>query len=373
MIIYNDSFVYGKISFIMNPLLSNLTYQRTISDVAEYLKKQNIASELNGKKLLVVGATGLIGTFLIDVLSNLNRSENANIYITAVGRNKEKLQSLFSAYLNQDGFKIIPHDIKEPLSDYGNFDYIINAASNTHPVAYSTDPVGTITTNVFGTYNLLEYARNHNIKRFMFLSSVEIYGEDKTGNSDFLETEIGFIDCNTARAGYPESKRVCESLCQAYIQKYDMDIVIPRICRVYGPTMLAEDSKALAQFIRNAVNGQDIILKSEGNQYYSYITVFDCITALLTILVNGQKGQAYNVSSAKSNITLKDLTEKLASKAGTKVVFQLPNETEKQGFSKATRAILNNTKLLSLGWTELYDIDKGIEITLETIKGTLHD
>lgn len=348
---------------------NNEQYKNVINCVMNYLCKNEIASFFSDKKLLFVGASGLIGSFFIDLINLLNEKENANISVTAIGRDKDKLQRLFSEYTGSKNISFFSHDVTKKIPEIGDFDFIINAASNTHPVEYSTDPIGTITTNVLGTNNLLEYAVSHNVARFMFLSTVEVYGEDLSGNKDFSESDFGHIDCNTLRAGYPESKRVCESLCQAYMQKYGIHIVIPRICRVYGPTMQNDDSKALAQFIRNAINSEDIILKSDGNQFYSYIDVFDCVTALLTILAKGKNGEAYNISSVKSDISLKDLAERISEKTNTKVVFDLPNDTEKRGFSKATRAILKNDKLRSLGWREIYDIDSGISLTLDILKG----
>jgi len=187
-------------------------------------------------------------------------------------------------------------------------------------------------------------------KRVIYLSSVEIYGENRGDKEKFDESYCGYIDCNTMRAGYPEGKRTGEALCQAYIKKYGLDIVIPRICRVFGPTMLDTDSKALAQFIKNAARQEDIVLKSEGTQYFSYCYVADVVSALLYILLYGKTGEAYNIADELFDIKLKDLTALLAKIAGTKVVFELPDDVEKKGFSKATTARLDAQKLRKLGW-----------------------
>ena len=233
---------------------------------------------------------------------------------------------------------------------------------------YISDPIGTIRTNIIGTENMLEYARMHHSKRFVFLSSVEIYGENKGEVESFGEKDFGYLDCNQLRSGYPESKRAGESLCCAYAACYGMDIVIPRLCRVYGPTMWQDDSKALAQFINRAVHNEDVALKSQGQQYYSYIHVLDAAKAIFYILDKGEAGQAYNISSEVSNVKLYDLAHKLAEIAGTKVVFEMPDETEERGYSKATRAILDNKKLKALGWKEMYDIEKGLAETVQVLR-----
>lgn len=160
--------------------------------------------------------------------------------------------------MEQDNLKFIYCDINNSVADLElpAADYIIHAASNTHPVAYAGDPVGTIAANVIGTDNLLKWASAVKCKRFVFLSSVEVYGENRGDTDKFAEDYMGYIDCNTLRAGYPESKRTGEALCQAYRKQDGMDIVIPRLSRAYGPTMLASDTKAISQFIKKVFRGR---------------------------------------------------------------------------------------------------------------------
>ena len=212
---------------------------------------------------------------------------------------------------------------------------------------------------------MLDFARIHNAKRSAFASSNEIYGENRGDTELFAEDYCGYIDSNTLRAGYPESKRCGEALCQAYIKAYDMDIVIPRFTRSYGPTMLMSDTKAISQFIRKAIAGEDIVLKSEGTQYYSYTYMADAIAGMLYILLKGEKGEAYNIADLASDIMLKDLAAVIAETAGKKVVFELPDAVESAGFSKATKARLDGSKLKKLGWNPEYDIKKGLTRTIK--------
>ena len=324
-------------------------------------------SQLNHSTILIAGATGMIGTMLVDTLMESNKKNNSNIKVLTIGRSLEHAQKRFSTYFNHPLFKFIPQDINQEISIDEEITYIFHCASNTHPKAYASDPIGTIMTNIVGTNNLLKFAALNNVKRTVFLSSVEIYGENTGSISQFSETDLGYIDCNTVRAGYPEGKRAGESLCQAYISKWDMDIVISRICRVYGPTMLYNDSKALSQFIKNAVNKEDIVLKSDGLQHYSYCYVADTVSALLYILLYGVKGNAYNIADEKSDVLLKDLTLMLSSYVGTKVSYKLPDEIEKAGFSKATKALLNAQKLKQLGWNACYNLEDGLQRTLSIL------
>lgn len=323
--------------------------------------------KLCGSSIFMTGATGMIGSFLIDVLLYRNRVFHDDIKICGATRNVEAAKKRFEDGETW-GLSFLEWDVTTPFVCEERFEYIIHGASNTHPLAYSADPVGTITGNVMGLLHLLEHARNHMPKRLMLLSSVEIYGEN-TGNVDaFSETDLGYIDCNTARAGYPESKRLCESMCQSYKAQYGIEFVTARLSRIYGPTMRSDDSKALAQFIRNAVHGEDIVLKSEGNQFYSYMYVADAAIALLLILTEGVSGEAYNIANEKSDITLKELAAHLANAAGTKVVFELPDQKERAGYSAATKAILNAGKIEALGYRSMFPIDQGLQHTVSILK-----
>lgn len=328
--------------------------------------------KLHGKTILITGASGLIGSFLVDVLMYRNGHCDQNCKIYAVGRNVGKAKDIFSDYWEDKLFEFIAHDISEKLNlnKKGTIDYVLHMASNTHPVAYSTDPIGTITANIIGTKHLLDLAVARHAVRFIFVSSNEIYGENRGDTEFFDEQYCGYIDCNTMRAGYPESKRCGEALCQAYRKQKGLDIVIPRLTRSYGPTMLMSDTKAISQFIRKGIAGEDIALKSAGTQYYSYTYVADAVCGLLTVLLKGESGEAYNIADEKSDIMLKDLASIIAEISGRKVVFEVPNEVEEAGYSTATKARLDGNKLKGLGWKSKYNIKSGLERTLNILSNS---
>ena len=353
---------------------------------------------LRGSTFLISGASGNIAGMFIDVLFALN----LDINVIALGRNVDRAKNRFERYWEDEHFSFYAGDINYGISldnkpanrvgsdnsttnkmnpddngtkkaagnDAGkiNVDYIIHAASNTHPAAYSSDPIGTITTNIIGTWHLLEYGADCGCKRFVYASSVEIYGENRGDTDKFDEGYLGYIDCNTMRAGYPESKRAGEALCQAYIAQKGMDIVIPRLSRTYGPTLLDSDTKAISQFIHKGVKGEDIVLKSEGNQLYSYSYVADAASALFYCLLNGENGQAYNVADAASDKRLKDLAQTIADYSGTKVIFELPDSAEAAGYSTATTAVLDASKLEALGWKAGYTMEEGLRRTLTILR-----
>ena len=322
--------------------------------------------KLENKSIMITGGTGMIGSFLVDVIMKKN-TEGLNCKVYPMGRNKEKGERRFSNYVGNTMFEFIEHDINRPFVTDLDIDYVLHLASNTHPVAYATDPIGTITTNIIGVQNVLEYASQHHSTRVAFASSNEIYGENRGDVEKFEEDYCGYINCNTMRAGYPESKRCGEALCQAYIKQNGLDVVIPRLTRSYGPTLLSSDTKALSQFLHKGISKEDIILKSEGTQYYSYTYMADAVYGLLTVLLKGECGEAYNIADDASDIMLKDLAAIIANYAGKSVVFDIPDAVEQAGYSVVTKARLDNAKITQLGWKSLYDIKAGIERTMEML------
>lgn len=346
-------------------LIENELYKEDL----EYVGNLNLPwDKLQDKSMIISGATGMLGSFLIDVIMYKNRM-GLNCTVYALGRNAVRAKERFSYCWEGAEFHFIEHDIGLPLeqSGIGKVDYVLHMASNTHPVAYATDPIGTITTNVMGALHMLEFAAAHNAARMAFASSNEIYGENRGDTEKFSEEYCGYIDCNTMRAGYPESKRCGEALCQAYISQKNLDVVIPRFTRSYGPTLLTSDTKALSQFIKKGIAHEDIVLKSSGMQYYSYTYAADAVAGLLMVLLCGERGEAYNISDEASDLMLKDLAAIVADVCGTKVVFEIPDAMEAAGYSKATKARLDNEKLKKLGYSARFGIHEGIERTVAVL------
>ena len=346
---------------------------KRLLEIPEYIEDVKRVAALNlpwgklrDKTLLVTGGTGLIGSFLVDVL----KEANLGCKVLLFGRSEEKAKKRFAEYWDEGWIRYAKWEAGAadlPKVD-SSVDYVLHLASNTHPVAYATDPIGTITTNVIALNNLLALAAEKKATRFLFASSNEIYGENRGDVELFDEKYCGYIDCNTLRAGYPESKRCGEALCQAYIEQKGLDCVIARLTRTYGPTILPTDTKAISQFFNNALRGEDIVLKSEGRQHYSYQYVSDSVSGLLTILLKGVCGEAYNIADESGDIMLRDLAALIATQVGRKVVFDLPDVIESAGFSKATKARLDGSKLFGLGWCPRFDIFRGIYINLLVMK-----
>lgn len=329
-------------------------------DLENVLSTKGLDS-LRGKSVLVTGATGLIGVHLIDALMLLG-----NVKVYAVGRNKNKAATRLGEYFNNTNFAFIEQDVCQPFPEGLRVDFIIPLASNTHPLAYSSFPVETIKLNVKGAEHALELARKCGAA-VLYPSSVEVYGNPDSPNP-IAEDYTGNLNLSTARACYTESKRVCEAMCQSYLSEFCVDTKIVRLSRVFGPTMLETDSKASSQFIKKALAGEDVVLKSKGEQLFSYTYVTDAVAAMFHVMRFGEAGKTYNISNEKCNVRLKDFAQTCASFAGKDVVFDLPSEVELKGYSVAVNAVLDNSRLKAMGFVPMYEFSDAVYRTIEILK-----
>lgn len=316
---------------------------------------------LRGKSVLITGATGLLGVHLIDALMALGE-----VTVIAVGRNRERAAGRLGEHLSSPLFRFVEQDVQKAFPEDITADYIIPLASNTHPLAYSQYPAETMLINLKGAEHALELARRCDAT-VLYPSTVEVYGNAR-GDDMFTEDYTGQLNLSTSRACYSESKRSCEALCHSYAAEYGVKVRIARLSRVFGPTMLMSDTKASSQFIRKALDGEDIVLKSEGNQFFSYTYATDAVAAMLHIMLNGEDGTAYNIANDSCNVHLRDFAGLCAELCGRDVVFDLPSESERKGYSVAMNAILDTTRLRTSGFSPSYTMRDAVARTIHILK-----
>lgn len=320
-------------------------------------------SPLSGSRILVAGASGLIGSCIVDILM---ANPKRDYEVIALGRNAERMQNKFADYISDGLFSILVKDITKPFGTTTLcLDYIIDAASNASPNFFKKNPVEVMKANIDGVSNLMDYGIINNTNRMVYLSSGEVYGE---GNgSPFTEKDSGYVDCASLRACYPSSKRAAETLCIAYAEEYQKDVVIARLCHTYGPGFTESDNRVYAQFIRNVLNGEDIVLKSKGEAYRSWLYVVDAANAILQLLLKGENKNAYNVADPHSNITIRQLAETIADLTGHKVVFDIPKDEAHGNTTPITKATFDISKIQTLGWKPLFSIKEGLQHTIDSV------
>lgn len=349
----------------MNPL-----HPDYVSDLSRILDTLPEIEKLRNCKVMITGSTGMIGSCLTDLLGMASDKLGLNITLYTLCRSAPRAADRFE---HLTCVKPTSWELTRPFKWMPEVDYIIHAASNAHPVAFSTDPVGTLMGNILGTRTLLDHLRDSNGKRLLYLSTGEIYGENPAVTDGFDENGFGRIDPMNPRSCYPEGKRAAETLCASYVRQFDTDAVVARPCYIYGPTITDKSTRADAQFLRKALAGEDIVMKSAGSQLRSYCYVTDAAAALLTILLRGEAGNAYNIANRASVHTIREYAETLAKLAGVNVVFDLPPEAERAGYSTVSRAVQDPAKLEGLGWKAGHTLESGMRQMLRVLDREVHD
>ena len=301
--------------------------------------------KISGCNILITGGTGLIGGCIVEALM---MNPNRDYHVYASGRNEDRARTRFRKFTKDKMFHFVRWDVVNPIEIDVHFDYVIHAASNGSPNFFAKKPVEVMKANLFGVSNILEYGLSHGMKRMLYVSSGEVYGEGD--GREFTESYSGYVDCTKPRSCYPSSKRAAETLCISYIEEYGADVVIARPCHIYGPYFTEQDNRVYVQFINDVLSGKDIIMKSNGEQFRSWCYVVDCVSALFFILLKGECGQAYNIADYASNVSIRQLAETIACLENKNVVIDIPDEEEKRGFNTVSKSVLSTTKLKNLGW-----------------------
>ncbi len=330
--------------------LDSATYMEDLKSVCE----EKIPYEkLAGCRILVTGATGLIGSAIVDTLMYLKRHKAVIVKLDILVRNTERAKEQFLPYVSDDAFRMIEGDLTRYFLLEQEYDYIIHGAGNNHPVAFAKEPVETMKTALTGTMSLLDsLVRQEKKGKFLLLSTGEVYGKNTEKGADgSLETDIGVVDPMAFRSCYPEAKRAAETLCVSYASEYGIKMNVARLSYIYGATFQESSTKADVQFLQKAISGEDIVMKSAGAQMRSYCYLADAVRGIMCILLNGTDGEVYNVANAESNVTIREFAETLAGIAGVKVIFENPGDAEQKGYSKLGKELLDPSKLKTLGYS----------------------
>ena len=340
--------------------------KRVLKEDIEAIINSDIQWEkMKNTSVLVTGATGMLGGYMLRTLVELNRSRQHGMKLYALVRNPKKMPEDII-----EDVELIVQSVTEPVRSDASFDFVIHTASPASPLIMRNDPVGTVAANTLGAYYTLEAAQKSNAKGYIFISSREIYGQPYADQKVFTEETYGFVDPLDPRSCYPEGKKAAETMCASFRQQYGLNAKIARLAHTFGPGMSIDDGRVQADFLRNVVNNEDIVLKSEGTAIRTYTYVSDAVTALFYILLNSND-MVYNISSEDSTVSIRDLAQTLVDvspERGLKLVFDIPESEGNTGCAPFTLGILSSEKLRALGWAPHYSLKEGLKRTVEFLE-----
>lgn len=336
-------------------LLESVLYK---TDLLKAISNADL-NKLDGKSIFVTGGLGLIGSAIIDVLIMYGKIDK--IYVGA--RNEEQFQARFGGFHNVE---YVYYDALKSLNLDIYPDYIILGAGLASPELYTEKPVETILSNFDGTHKLLEYSKKYKIQRLLYISSSEVYGNKKT-DDPFMEGNYGEIDIDNIRSSYAIAKRSSEVLCKAYSSEFGIDSVIVRPGHIYGPSAKSTDKRISSDFAYKSAIGEQLVMKSSGLQKRSYCYSVDCAIQILTVLVKGKKGQAYNIGHNEIT-TIRKMAKIYAEAGGVDLMIAEPTEDELKAFNPMNNSSLNNYKVKQLGYNDSFTVEEGMKHTVHILK-----
>jgi len=326
-----------------------------LEDTAEIVADATIPwLELKNSAVLVTGATGLIGSAIVRTLSAANEKYSLDIQIIALGRNEEK-----GKILENYGAVFYRHDICAPFVFADNIDYIFHCAAVTGSPEWVKNPVGVTEISLKGLSNILALAREKRVKSIVYLSSKEVYGDTGHDPAPVTENEFGYIDIKNPRSCYPESKRMCECICNCWFSQYKTPVKIARLAQTFGAGSSIDDPRVFAQFAGSAAAGKDIILHTYGKSTGDYCYISDSVRGLFLLLLKGENGQAYNIVNPEASMTIREMAELIADEVcggNISVVVNVPEDIEERGYAPDVTRRLSADKIMKLGWKPKYGL-----------------
>ena len=232
-------------------------------------------------RYLVAGGAGFLGSHVCDRLLSMGHAVVCvDNFLTGVPNNIKHLA-------DDKRVDFITQDVSHPFEVKGRIDGVLHLATPASPLAYQKHPVDTLKAGAFGTFNLLECAREHNA-RFLLTSTSEVYGDPEIHPQH--EDYHGRVSPTGPRSMYDESKRYSEAVTFSYLRAYETNVGIVRIFNTYGPRMRPDDGRVVASFISQALKQEPLTLFGDGSKTRSFCYVDDLVEGLTTMLLSDVNG-----------------------------------------------------------------------------------
>jgi len=332
--------------------------QEDIATIANHV--QEVAKRLSGKTVLITGGAGFLGNYFIDVFEHLGKTQLAKpIRVISVDNFVTGVR-----YRRAEGpfFRVIQHDIKNPIAIDEDVHFIIHAAGIASPKFYRSLKIETIDVATMGTKNMLELAHEKKVESMLFFSSSEVYGDPDPNFVPTPETYWGNVSCTGPRANYDESKRLGETLCVAYFETYGVPVKMVRPFNVYGPGMRLDDYRVIPNFAAAILNKQPLQVYGTGNQTRTFCYITDGITGFLRTLLTDSNGQSFNIGTDRPEINMLALASIMAElyPGSTVNTVEGPNDAYSKGDPQRRCPDLSKSRRL-LAYEPRVDLRTGLQ------------
>ena len=341
-------------------------------DALQIINENSGLKELKNTSFLITGASGMVGMYFVNTLLTLNEEYGYNIDINLLVRNKNRLPEYV---LDNENVHVVEQDVINPINLDKHVDYVVHAAGPASPLIMKKLPVETNFANTIGTANTLIFAKKSNVKGYLFISSREVYGQPNEGQELFYEDgPLGQVDPLIPRNGYAEGKKAAENMCAGFRDEYGLNTKAVRLAHTYGPGMSIYDGRVQADFLKNVVNGENIVLKSKGEAVRTYTYISDAVSAMFSVLLHG-KDMVYNIADENCKTSIRELAETMVSiypERNLNLVFDVEEDINKKGCASFTLGILSTDKIRKeLGWRPKYSISEGFKRTIDYIESEM--
>lgn len=312
--------------------------------------------QFRDSSILVTGSTGLIGANLVNTLAYIGQQKELNIKLILLVRNVTEAREQF----DWTDAEVISYKLREKLRISEPIDYIVHLAGPTSSKYFIQRHVDTMLENIEGTKELLEWAKDYPVKKFIYISTMEVYGFPEKGHK-VKENELGAFDTMKSRNSYPIAKIACEALCNGYYNQFGVPVVVLRITQTFGVGVKYNDTRVFAQFMRCVVENEDIVLKSDGLTERPYLYTADAVSAILVSMIKAESGQVFTVANPDTYCTILEMAKMVAEKMARgqiAVTFDMTKDIEKLGYADTLYMDLDVTKIMNLGWRPTVDLQE---------------
>lgn len=357
----------------------NLIVSEDLNFIRNNCKRE--LNKLSGSRILFTGGAGFLGYYFIQALllenKNSNNKISIDVYDNYIRGKKLWIKKLAAEDKN---LKLIKKDISKKFSIPKKYDYIIHAASIASPTYYRIYPLQTIDANINGIRNILENSiKMKSLKGLIFFSSSEIYGDPDKKNIPTSENYRGFVSCDGPRACYDESKRLGETLCNVFYEQYNIPVKIVRPFNNYGPGLDINDKRVVPDLCKNILDNKNLILFSDGRAKRTYCYIADAICGYIKVLVNGKKGNAYNIGMDRPEISVIQLAKKIEKIAkinygyNKKIIFKKNSDINYLVDNPKRRCPDLSKSLKDLSYNPQINLEKGLANTLRWYKEIVNE